>query len=123
MLSAAVVGAILIRNRKKHELHEEFELDSPLIIKEAAVMSPIGSGNFGTVYKGTAFGGTEVALKLMKAEEKEIMAEASILTRVHHVRNLFILLIVSLIAYDSLGYLKKRRKYILLWNIAVKAVC
>lgn len=86
LLSLVSIAIIYKTLQKKRKLNNETELESFIIIKEAKIISSIGSGNFGVVYKGIAFGGSPVALKCMKLEdEQEILAEAEILARVQHV--------------------------------------
>lgn len=84
-----VVITVIARKRRRNTKQNNIEMkeNSYLIINNAEISEPIGSGNFGTVYKGFAFGGTAVALKYMEGATKEdLLAEISILAKVHHVR-------------------------------------
>lgn len=85
----ALVALFLVRSRQRGGNRDSLEMDESqfyLTVKFATKLGMLGSGNFGIVYKGTAFGGTPVALKQMKsATPEEILAEAGILTRVQHV--------------------------------------
>lgn len=88
----AVVVAIIsiswrIRRTNKIPKTSELELQNVYLeIHELTIGEILGSGNFGSVYKGLAFGTTPVALKYLNgALEQELVAEAEILTTVHHV--------------------------------------
>lgn len=89
-----LVAAFLVRTRQRGVDRNSIELDESqfyLQVKFATKLGILGSGNFGVVYKGTAFGGTAVALKQMKsASPEEILSEAGILTRVQHVFHSFL---------------------------------
>lgn len=79
-----IVILIIRKNKRQKPIIDEVELASPFLISQVDVHEIVGEGNFGVVYKGVAFG-TVVALKYMRAEESEIVAETDMLTRVHHV--------------------------------------
>eukprot|EP01114_Cavostelium_apophysatum_P003998 TRINITY_DN1412_c0_g2_i4.p1 TRINITY_DN1412_c0_g2~~TRINITY_DN1412_c0_g2_i4.p1 ORF type:complete len:788 (-),score=73.13 TRINITY_DN1412_c0_g2_i4:299-2662(-) len=54
-------------------------------LKDVTVGAQLGKGNFGEVYKGIAWGSTQVALKKLKSEDcSEFLSEAAMLTNIKH---------------------------------------
>lgn len=86
-----IIAIAIVAIRSRRTKNSDVEMTNPFIleVKDADILEPIGSGNYGTVYKGLAFGGTAVALKFMEgASREELFAEIEVLERVHHVTNI-----------------------------------
>lgn len=89
VLVIAFIGIVIAgRSKNRKSRHSQIEMKENVLleIKEAEILEPIGSGNYGTVYRGLAFGGTAIALKYLEgATKEELLDEVSVLVRVQHV--------------------------------------
>lgn len=121
VLTILLAWRIKKKRKEKDEFdYSEMELTASLLLKDVQILEVIGSGNFGVVYKGAAFGGIDIALKSANGDESEIINESKMLTKVQHVSLSVFPLILQPNCVRCFGVFKKDKELFIVTEFCSK---